>query len=204
MTPKLRYPSSLISLPLSLMFSNLLALPCSPPDPDPLVAPPDPTVPPPLAPDPAESSKEQLKPGRDLGPLLYESREFCFFRMSISRRGLGDMERLARLGEARYCPFVGSGVAPVALPPLESGCCCCCCWLRNLRCGVGLRLRYFPELGERLLFPFWTGAAPDPVPDPAADPPPLQLAVDWKTRRAAGGDLKKRDDGLKVILGQNF
>jgi len=43
--------------------------------------------------------EEQLYPGRDFGPLLYESKELCFLRISIKRRGLGDMDRLAKLGD---------------------------------------------------------------------------------------------------------
>lgn len=55
------------------------------------------------------------------------------------------MERLAKLGDPSSCDSEATAAvaAKAALPPFV-------CWLRNLRWGVGLRLRYFPEFGDKL------------------------------------------------------
>lgn len=88
MRPKDRYPSSLISLPLSLMFSYLFA--------------------PSLQAVPISVFTSVIVRGSSCARGIWTvemcaagiSNELCFFLMSINRLGLGDIERRDRLGDA--------------------------------------------------------------------------------------------------------
>lgn len=89
------------------------------------------------------------------------------------------MERLVKLGELGK---PGSTAAAALAKAFD--------WLRNLRCGVGLRLRCLTAataLGDKLVL---AAGTPAPAPVPAAAP-----ILDTFTRRAACGELaRKREE----------
>lgn len=96
MSPKLRYPSSLISLPLSLIFSNLptsfvvvLGVMA-------VVEVGDAGVGAPVDSTDFKISVSQVLTEAfcPLAVLVFDSTEFCFFLNSPNRRGLGEIERL--------------------------------------------------------------------------------------------------------------
>lgn len=108
---------------------------------------------------------------------------------------MGDMERLAKLGE------LGKPGSTLPVPAAAAALAKPFDWLRNLRCGVGLRLRCLTAatataLGDKLVLGDGT---PAPAPDPAAVAVPVVPAAavptfDTFTRRAACGELQKNQE----------
>lgn len=100
---------------------------------------------------------------------------------------MGDMERLAKLGELGK---PGSTAAAALAKAFD--------WLRNLRCGVGLRLRCLTAataLGDKLVLAAGTPApAPVPVAAPVAAP-----MLDTFTRRAACGELARKREESRIF-----
>lgn len=95
------------------------------------------------------------------------------------------MERLAKLGELGKPDSTAAAALAKAFD-----------WLRNLRCGVGLRLRCLTAataLGDKLVL-----AEGRPVPAPAAVPAAAPM-LDTFTRRAACGELARKREDARIV-----